>query len=96
MSDEVMNGRVDWQAEKCRDWLDQNDGSTTDTDDRLKKALYEFEVDWFGSHGTCNDANAEGGYTPEYYSARFWYLKERGLELPDEKDLPGDGVDPGN
>lgn len=52
--------------------------------EELKKALHEFEVDWFGSHGTCDDANAEGGYTPEYYSARFWYLKERGLELPDE------------
>lgn len=84
---EVRNGRIDWQYEKCRDWLDRNDGSTTETDDRMKEALREFEIDYFGKHGTfdsCGQRNGlEDGYTEEYYKARYWFLKERGLELPD-------------
>ncbi len=86
---EVRNGQVDWQVEKCREWLDQHDGSVTDADDRLKEALREFEVDYFGKHGTFDSCGhrtgLEDGYTEEYYKARYWFLKERGLELPDDE-----------
>lgn len=62
-------------------------GSTTETDDRLKEALREFEIDYFGKHGTFDSCGQptglEDGYTDEYYKARYWFLKDRGLELPD-------------
>lgn len=62
------------------------DGST---DDRLKQALREFEIDYFTKHGTFDSCGQhtglEDGYTDEYYKARYWFLKERGLELPDDK-----------